>query len=112
MPKTLMTDDRVAIFLDAVEKGADNKTAASAAGWSEKTLYRYLETNPDLEEKLEKAKASIAMKAVQSIVENFDNWRVAAWFLERRCPEWRIANPKPVAEPEEVETTSIEVPEL
>lgn len=91
-----LTAEVARTIVDALEAGAFQRDAAHAAGISEATYYRWLQAgaqpdaHPELREFYEaatraRARAKVdALKRVRCAMG--DEWRAAAWYLERSYP--------------------------
>lgn len=78
--------DNRAAFLELIEKGASVGAAARVAGFNGKTIWRYIENNPEVAEAVAIARDKGKLDLIQKIHENPD-WRAAAWKLQRMWPE-------------------------
>lgn len=96
---TKLTRPLADAIAERVQHGAFYEEAAVAAGVHKATLYRWLETGEaDLEhgrntpaayfrDALTRASAAAEEEAALAILRHrFDDWRAAAWYLERRNP--------------------------
>lgn len=130
-----LTDGRIKAIVKALKNCQSQKSAAQAAGVSEKTFYNYIqkanevrearELDPDavvgpyddryikLLEAIEKAESEIEANLIAAIKDaGMDGkWQALAWILERRWPEkWsqksRLVGNVSVAENAEVVTVS------
>jgi transposase len=78
--------------LDSIKQslhgGASISGACGAAGISVKTFYRWKDEIPEFREMVEASQAA-AEKALLKKILASEDWRAAAWILERRYPdEW------------------------
>jgi hypothetical protein len=81
------TESRIEALLAALGTGCTREAAAGHAGIHRTTLYRWLETDPGLRARVEKAEADVEVRLAAQIVQAVpDDWRAAAWLLERRRP--------------------------
>lgn len=95
MRKSKLTPKRRKLIVEAIKDGNTNETAARLAGISEATLYNWLakgrdEENGDYRKLLEEVEAAEA-EAMAFMVDKvkqaaYEDWRAAAWYLERRRP--------------------------
>ena len=90
--------DRIVVhcLLSGIEQGLTYKLAASRAGITERTLYRWIKQGEEAQagslasdfcHALKKANALSAHRALMKVQEGKRGWRSSAWFLERRFPE-------------------------
>jgi hypothetical protein len=82
------SENRVGIILDALSRGCGRGHAAALAGVHPSALDRWMDADPELEQRVIEAEArlqdrmlGIVSKAAPS------SWQAAAWTLERRFPE-------------------------
>ena len=81
------TEARIEALLVALGTGCTREAAAGHAGIHRTTLYRWLENDPGLRARVEKAEADVEVRLAAEIVQAApDDWRAAAWMLERRRP--------------------------
>ena len=81
------TEARIEALLVALGTGCTREAAARHAGIDRTTLYRWLETDPGLRVRVEKAEADVEVRLAAQIVQAApDDWRAAAWMLDRRRP--------------------------
>jgi len=81
------TEARIEALLIALGTGCTREAAAGHAGIHRTTLYRWLENDPGLRARVEKAEADVEVRLAAEIVQAApDDWRAAAWMLERRRP--------------------------
>jgi transposase len=93
---TILTPELREKFMRIIENGNSRRNACDAIGFSESTLYLWLqraEKEPGSEfsefsESLKKAEAAAERAAVAVIRSAMtEHWQAAAWFLERKFPE-------------------------
>jgi hypothetical protein len=92
-----LTADTQATICNAVEAGTPLKHAALYAGVGESTVHRWIQqaSAPDPEpqfvefrDAVQRAQARSVTRLVAMVTRAADNdWRAAAWLLERRAPE-------------------------
>ena len=91
-----LTPDTEARILNAIRCGAPNKVACAAAGIGERTLYQWLEKSKELPDSEYAQFAQSLTRARQegiaarlAIIQKAagQDWRAAAWLLERDLPE-------------------------
>lgn len=83
---TVMTEQVLEALRQAFLIGATNVEAAHYAGITEKTLYNYIEKNPEYLQTIEALKSEPILKAKQMIVKNIDrDIKNAQWYLERKA---------------------------
>jgi hypothetical protein len=70
----------------AAAVGVPLSAAAGIAGVSASTLYAWKAKFPEFRDQLDQAHAAAVGKAVRVLDESTD-WRAAAWWLERQCPQ-------------------------
>jgi len=78
--------EKVAVLLKV---GVSVSAACELAGVDYEEFRKVLERRGDLRSMVERAKAEAELMAVKAILEAAKkDWRAAAWFLERRFPEY------------------------
>ena len=81
------TEARIEALLVALRAGNTREASAGHAGIDRTTLYRWLENDPGLRARVEKAEADVEVRLAAQIVQAAPvDWRAAAWLLERRRP--------------------------
>lgn len=91
-----LTPAIVATILKAARLGASMRTCARAAGLGKSTLANWLDRGADdtrgpyadLFIAFERAQAERELEALKVIRARADNWQAAAWYLERKAPEF------------------------
>ncbi len=80
------SDARVAVLINALSAGNTRRTAASYAGVSHETFYRWLGSDVTFRDAVEKAEADAEARAVAIVIRAAQGgtWQAAAWWLERR----------------------------
>lgn len=79
------TQERAQRVLEAISAGATRKAAAGHAGIDERTLYRWLERHVSFASLLRAREDDVEVRACAVIQQAaLDDWRAAAWWLERR----------------------------
>jgi hypothetical protein len=81
------TEARIEALVVALGTGCTREAAAGHAGIHRTTLYRWVERDPTLRARVEKAEADVEVRLAAQIVQAApDDWHAAAWLLERRRP--------------------------
>jgi hypothetical protein len=81
------TEARIEALLIALGTGCTREAAVRHAGIDRTTLYRWVEREPGLRARVEKAEADVEVRLAAQIVQAAPvDWRAAAWLLERRRP--------------------------
>jgi len=84
------TPETIERICEALRAGNTRKASAHGAGISHETFYRWIE-DPDVRERVQKAEAEAEKRAVRIIQDAMPKtWQSAAWWLERRRPDWRL----------------------
>jgi hypothetical protein len=106
-PTLLNRDDLIALFHENIRNGASLSTAANAAALGTSTVYAWLARAEELQyrdpqtlqstdrkflefrDATHHARATVELRALKIISDQIDqnNWKAAAWFLERSFPE-------------------------
>lgn len=82
------TEARIEALVIALGTGCTREAAARHAGVDRTTLYRWLERDPAIRVRVEKAEADVEVRLAAQIVQAApDDWHAAAWLLERRRPK-------------------------
>jgi len=83
------TEARIEALLAALRVGNTRDASAGHAGIVRTTLYRWLERDPALRTRVEKAEADAEVRFTAQVARaaGDDDWRAAAWWLERRRPK-------------------------
>jgi|GEM_PF-3397909 len=90
MPRpTKLTPELLARLKVVFLIGATYKEAGAAVGVSERTISNYTKNDPDLLRQIEGWRSVPILKAKQTIVDHLDEVKIAQWYLERRCPEFK-----------------------
>jgi len=82
---TVMTEQVLEALRQAFLIGATNVEAAHYAGITEKTLYNYIEKNPEYLQTIDALKSEPILKAKQTIAKSLGDVKSAQWYLERRA---------------------------
>lgn len=81
------SEKKIAALVEAIETGVSIESACSIAGIHRSTWYEWRE-RPEIRERLDRALANAETALLSSIRDaGRDDWRAAAWILERRYPE-------------------------
>jgi len=81
------TEARIEALLAALRVGNTRDASAGHAGIVRTTLYRWLERDPALRTRVEKAEADAEVRFAAQVARGAgDDWRAAAWWLEHRRP--------------------------
>lgn len=118
---TLLTEDRADRIVKMIRNGAYQHIAAAANGVHEATFYRWMAEGAkedaaplyrEFREAVEEAKAAAEVGALLQIrAAAADDWKAAAWFLERTRPDRysrRVEHAGPGGGPVHVRTETIE----
>ena len=90
MPRpTKLTPELLARLKVVFLIGATYKEAGAAVGVSERTISNYTKNDPELLRQIEGWRSVPILKAKQTIVDHLDEVKIAQWYLERRCPEFK-----------------------
>jgi hypothetical protein len=82
------TEARIEALLVALRAGNTREAAAGHAGIDRTTLYRWLERDPALRTRVEKAEADAEVRFEAQVAQGAgEDWRAAAWWLEHRRPK-------------------------
>jgi hypothetical protein len=82
------TPQRAERVLQAIHSGCTRAAAASHAGIDETTLYRWVGRYASFASDLRAREDEVEIRAVATVQQAWrDDWRAAAWWLERRRPE-------------------------
>ena len=83
------TEPRIETLLVALGTGCTREAACDHAGIVRTTLYRWVESKPGLRARVEKAEADAEVRFTAQVARaaGDDDWRAAAWWLERRRPK-------------------------
>lgn len=85
---TKLTKATIELVCEAIELGATYELAAKYAGISYQTFNEWHKSKPVFSEALERAEGRAALKWLSKIEQQAqDDWRAAAWKLERRYPQ-------------------------
>ena len=93
---TKKTPETIEAVLNAIEAGGTLTDAARVAGIGRRTLYDWLEQDPELGERIDEAKLRRREKLLRRIEQSSEegDWKAAAWILERTMPEEFSRNAK------------------
>jgi len=90
MPRpTKLTPELLARMKVVFLIGATYKEAGTAVGVSERTISNYTQNDPELLRQIQGWRSVPILKAKQTIVDHLDEVKIAQWYLERRCPEFK-----------------------
>ena len=85
--RSKVTEGRIEALVIALGTGCTREAAARHAGIDRTTLYRWVERDQAIRARVEKAEADVEVRLAAEIVQAApDDWRAAAWMLERRRP--------------------------
>ena len=96
MRRKIRARARKAILL-SLSQGATISQACASAGVSRRAFYDWLQKDPRFAEQVEIAFGkliAVAESAIFSAIQRGD-WKAAAWWLERRVPEYRPPHLQP-----------------
>jgi hypothetical protein len=81
------TEARIEALLVALRAGNTREAAAGHAGIVRTTLYRWVVSDPALRTRVEKAEADAEVRFEAQVAQGAgEDWRAAAWWLDRRRP--------------------------
>lgn len=86
---TVMTPSVLDKLRQAFLIGATNLEAAGYAGITEKTLYNYLNKNPEYLQQIEAWKNEPILKSKTTVVKGLDDIKNAQWYLERKASDFK-----------------------
>jgi hypothetical protein len=87
-PKGSLTPALQKHIYESLEKCNTIKTSMQNAGLSERVFYDWMKNNPSFAAAIYRARAKAKMKLVRVIIDQApDDWRAAAWALERSYPK-------------------------
>ena len=91
MPRpTKLTPELLARLKVVFLIGATYKEAGAAVGVSVKTISNYTKNDPELLQQIQAWRSAPILKAKRTIVDRLEHEvKVAQWYLERRCPEFK-----------------------
>lgn len=72
---------------NAFAMGADVKLACSHAGISRDTYYSYIRKHPEMSDRFTQLRERPKLKALNTIIKNLNDPKVAKWYLSRKCPD-------------------------
>jgi transposase-like protein len=80
-------EERAERVLEAIRAGATRRAAAGHAGIDESTLWRWTQRFASFATRLTRAEDDVEVRCTATILHAAaDDWRAAAWWLERRRP--------------------------
>lgn len=86
---TVMTDDVLDKLRQAFLFGATKEEACAFADIGYRTLYDYIDKNPEFSQDIEKWQQSPILKAKKTVMNSLDDAKTAQWYLERRAKEFK-----------------------
>lgn len=86
---TVMTPETIDKLRSAFLVGATNEEACGYANISAKTLYNYIEKQPEFLQQIEAWKNEPILKAKTTVVKNLDDTKNAQWYLERKAKDFK-----------------------
>ena len=86
---TVMTPEVLASVKEAYLMGCSTQEASAFADIGFRTLYDYIDVNPEFSQKVEAWKLSPFLKAKRTIIDSLDDTKNAQWYLERRAKEFK-----------------------
>ena len=86
---TVMTPEVLGKTKEAYLMGCSTQEAAAFADIGFRTLYDYIEANPEFSQKVDAWKLSPFLKAKRTIIDSLDDTKNAQWYLERRAKEFK-----------------------
>jgi len=86
---TVMTPAVLDKLRQAFLFGATNEEACAFADIGYRTLYDYLDRNPEFSQEIEKWQLNPILKAKVTVVRELDDPKNAQWYLERRAKEFK-----------------------
>lgn len=87
--KCILETDLVAVnkLESAFAIGADVTLACAHAGISRQTYYDYIKKYPEKADKYEQIRKKPILKALNTIVANLEDPKVAKWYLQKKQPD-------------------------
>lgn len=86
---TVMTELVLDKLRQAFLIGATNDEACGYADISVKTLYNYIEKQPEFLQQIEAWKNEPILKAKTTVVKNLDDVKNSQWYLERKAKDFK-----------------------
>jgi len=86
---TVMTDDVLDKLRQAFLFGATKEEACAFADIGYRTLYDYVDRNPEFSQQIEKWQQNPILKAKKTVMNSLDDPKVSQWYLERRAKEFK-----------------------
>jgi hypothetical protein len=86
---TVMTDDVLDKLRQAFLFGATKEEACAFADIGYRTLYDYIDRNPEFSQEIEKWQLNPILKAKVTVIKDLDDTKNAQWYLERRAKEFK-----------------------
>jgi hypothetical protein len=86
---TVMTDEVLDKLRQAFLFGATKEEACAFADIGYRTLYDYVDRNPEFSQEIEKWQQSPILKAKKTVMNSLDDPKVSQWYLERRAKEFK-----------------------
>jgi AcrR family transcriptional regulator len=87
--------------LENLREGMTREAAATQAGISKATLYRWIDDDDDFRDDVEAAvdfAEAVMVSQIKTMGHSRDDWRAIAWLLERRFPDrWGLKREVEVA---------------
>jgi transposase-like protein len=81
-------EQRAQRVLEAIRAGATRRAAAGHAGVDDATLYRWIERYASFATLLTRVEDDVEVRCTATILQaSLEDWRAAAWWLERRRSE-------------------------
>lgn len=84
------TEERIEIILMNLRQGMTREIACTQAGISSRTLYNWCEADAELADDVEAAidvSKAVLINEIKALGQARQDWRAAAWMLERRWPQ-------------------------
>jgi hypothetical protein len=87
---TGISSEEQARVLGVLAVGCDRETGAAYIGRSPDDITRAMRNDPSFAKEVRRTEASVEvshMRRLRDAAQDPKNWRISAWWLERRCPE-------------------------
>ena len=86
---TVMTDEVLDKLRQAFLFGATKEEACAFADIGFRTLYDYIDRNPEFSQEIDKWQQNPILKAKKTVMNSLDDPKVSQWYLERRAKEFK-----------------------